>query len=69
MQSAYPIAWAFWLDPADALLDLPEDPQAAIATAQVIAASPIDRLWRCCSALLLALALRMSWDSCGFVDR
>lgn len=68
MQSAYAIARAFWLVPADGLLDLPEDPQAVIATAQVTAASAIDRLWRGCSARLLALALRMSWNSCGFID-
>lgn len=67
MQSAYAIAAAFWLDAADALIDLPEDPQAAITAAQVTAASGIDTLWRGRSALFLARARRISWGSRGSV--
>jgi hypothetical protein len=43
-------------------LDLLEDPQAAIARPQLMAASAIERPWPGLLGTLLALALCMSWE-------
>src|ERR1039458_3238064 len=51
---------------AAALLGLPEGPHAAIATAQLMAASAIERVWGRLRALLLA-GMGMSWESFGLV--
>jgi hypothetical protein len=47
---------------AAAPLDLPEDPQAAIARPQLMAASAIERPRAGLLGTLLALALCMSWE-------
>ena len=63
IQSAYFTAWAYWLDPPVTVLDLLDDPHAAIATAPLTVTTAIDRLRRWLFKTLRLLALGTSLRS------